>query len=163
MYTALKRAANGDLRWTKTAARNRKHGKSAVLRKKDVFRLHLKESRAGFCRRGRGRSFRVDGPKTEKALREPTKPVTTKTIFNIVHFDAQPNSCYKLKLHIWLPDMASMKARQWSDLERSSVTEQQTQVYPKLDVCIISYWAGTQSILLVFFLALRVFFLFFFL
>ena len=32
---------------------------------------NLNESREGFCRRGRGRSFHVDGPKTEKA-REPT-------------------------------------------------------------------------------------------
>ena len=31
----------------------------------------MNESREGFCRRGRGRSFHVDGPKTEKA-REPT-------------------------------------------------------------------------------------------
>ena len=36
-----------------------------------VFRLHLTESREGFCQRGRGRSFHADGPKTEKA-REPT-------------------------------------------------------------------------------------------
>ena len=31
----------------------------------------MNKSREGFCRRGRGRSFHVDGPKTEKA-REPT-------------------------------------------------------------------------------------------
>ena len=31
------------------------------------FRLHLNESREGFCRSGRGRSFHVDGAKTEKA------------------------------------------------------------------------------------------------
>ena len=40
------------------------------LGKRSVFRLHLNESREGFCRRERGRSFHVDGPKTEKA-REP--------------------------------------------------------------------------------------------
>ena len=39
--------------------------------KRNVFRLDLNESREGFCWRGRGRSFHVDGPKTEKA-REPT-------------------------------------------------------------------------------------------
>ena len=33
--------------------------------------LRFKESREGFCRTGRGRSFHVDGPKTEK-VREPT-------------------------------------------------------------------------------------------
>ena len=31
------------------------------------FRLHLNESRQCFCQRGRGRSFHVDEPKTEKA------------------------------------------------------------------------------------------------
>ena len=31
----------------------------------------MNESREGFCRRGRGRSFHVDGRKKEKA-REPT-------------------------------------------------------------------------------------------
>ena len=41
-----------------------------VLGKETFFSLHLNESREGFCRRGRGRSFHVDGPKTEKA-REP--------------------------------------------------------------------------------------------
>ena len=29
--------------------------------KRNVFRLDLNESREGFCRRGRGRSFHVDG------------------------------------------------------------------------------------------------------
>ena len=51
--------------------RNRKHGRSTFLWKRNVFRLELNESRGGFCRRGKGRSFPVDGPKTEKA-REPT-------------------------------------------------------------------------------------------
>ena len=34
------------------------------------MKFDLKESREGFCRRGRGRSFHVEGPKTERA-REP--------------------------------------------------------------------------------------------
>ena len=38
--------------------------------KRNVLGLDLNESREGFCRRGRGRSFHIDGPKTEKA-REP--------------------------------------------------------------------------------------------
>ena len=38
--------------------------------KQNVFRLHLNESREGFCRRERGRSLPVDGPDREKA-REP--------------------------------------------------------------------------------------------
>ena len=36
-----------------------------------MLRLNLNESQEGFFRRGRGRSFPVEGPKTEKA-REPT-------------------------------------------------------------------------------------------
>ena len=39
--------------------------------KRTVLRFDLKESREGFCGRGRGRSFPVEGPETEKA-REPT-------------------------------------------------------------------------------------------
>ena len=35
--------------------------------KRNVFRLHWNESREGFSRRGRGRSFYVNGPKTEKS------------------------------------------------------------------------------------------------
>ena len=35
-----------------------------------MFLSHLNESREGFCRRGRGRSFHVDGSETEK-VREP--------------------------------------------------------------------------------------------
>ena len=38
--------------------------------KRKIFRLDLNESREGFCWTGRGRSFHVDGLKTEKA-REP--------------------------------------------------------------------------------------------
>ena len=34
------------------------------------FRLHLNESRERFCQRGRGRSFHIDGPNTEKATVE---------------------------------------------------------------------------------------------
>ena len=33
----------------------------------NVLRFDLKESREGFCRRGRGMSFHVEVPKTEKA------------------------------------------------------------------------------------------------
>ena len=39
--------------------------------KRAVLRFDLKESREGFCRRGRGRSFHVEGLKTEKT-QEPT-------------------------------------------------------------------------------------------
>ena len=66
----------------KTAAQNRKHGRSTVLGKGNVFRLHLNESREGFCQRGRGRSFHVDGPKMEKA-REPTAESLVQGIWRL--------------------------------------------------------------------------------
>ena len=68
-YPQLKMGSKclGDLEWMKTSAQNKKHGRSTIFGKKKVFRLDLNESREGFCRRGRGRSFHVDGPKTEKA------------------------------------------------------------------------------------------------
>ena len=47
--------------------------------KRNVFRLDLNESREGFCRRGRGRSFHGDEPKIEKA-REPTVESLRPTI-----------------------------------------------------------------------------------
>ena len=50
--------------------------------KRSVFRLDLNESREGFCRRGRGRSFYVDGPKTEKA-REPTVESLVRGIWRL--------------------------------------------------------------------------------
>ena len=34
--------------------------------KRNVLRFDLNESREGFCRRGSGRPFLVEGPKTEK-------------------------------------------------------------------------------------------------
>ena len=50
--------------------------------KRNVSRLHLSESREGSCRRGRGRSFHVDGPKTEKA-REPTVESLVRGIWRL--------------------------------------------------------------------------------
>ena len=64
---SLKTGADTDSRWMKTAARHGKRGRSGVFGFFFFFSLHLNESREGFCRRGRGRSFHVDGPKTEKA------------------------------------------------------------------------------------------------
>ena len=60
----LKQAANRDLRRMKTAARNGKRGYSFWKRK--ILRFYVNEPRKGFCRRGRGRSLLVGGPKTEK-------------------------------------------------------------------------------------------------
>ena len=48
----------------------------------DVFTLHLNEPREDFSRRGRGRSFHVDGPKTEKA-REPTVESLVRGIWRL--------------------------------------------------------------------------------
>ena len=50
--------------------------------KKECFRLYLNESRQNYCRRGRGRSFHVDGPKTEKA-REPTVESLVRGIWRL--------------------------------------------------------------------------------
>ena len=52
------------------------------LGKRNVFRLDLNESREGLCRRGRGRSFHVDGPKTEKA-REPAVESLVRGIWRL--------------------------------------------------------------------------------
>ena len=45
-----------------------------------LFRLDLNESREGFCRRGRGRSFHADGLKTEKT-QEPTRGIKLECIY----------------------------------------------------------------------------------
>ena len=56
--------------------------------KRNVFRLHLNESREGFCRRERGRSFHVDRPKTKKA-REPTVESLMRGIWRLRVSDAE--------------------------------------------------------------------------
>ena len=56
--------------------------------KRNVFRLNLNESSDGFCRRGRGRSFHVDGPKTEKA-REPTVDSLERGIWRLTVSEAE--------------------------------------------------------------------------
>ena len=66
--------------------------------KRNVFRLHLNESREGFCRRGRRRSFHVDGPETEKA-REPTVESLVRGIWRLrISSRAESTGgCVKLK------------------------------------------------------------------
>ena len=54
----LKNGQRTETRRMKTAARNGKHGRFG---KRNVLRLDVNESRKGFCRRGRGRSFPVAG------------------------------------------------------------------------------------------------------
>ena len=78
IYTQLKKGSKRPevLEW------NRKHGRSTSFRERNVFRLHLNESREGFCRRRKKRSFNVNGPKTEKAL-EPTVESLVRGIWRL--------------------------------------------------------------------------------
>ena len=46
----------------------------------------LNESREGYCRRGRGRSFYVEGPKAEKA-REPTVESLVRGMSRYINVD----------------------------------------------------------------------------
>ena len=48
----------------------------------------MNESREGVCRTGRGRSFHVDGPKTEKA-REPTVESLARGIWRLRASEAE--------------------------------------------------------------------------
>ena len=61
------------MKWIKTSSASTKQKEWQIYNfgKRKVFRLDLNESREGFCRRGRGRSFHIDGPKTENE-QEPT-------------------------------------------------------------------------------------------
>ena len=72
----------------KAAARNRKHGRCTVLNICLNFRLRLNETNEGFCRRGSGRSFHADGPKTEKA-REPTVESLVRGIWILWESEAE--------------------------------------------------------------------------
>ena len=58
------------------------------------FRLHLNESREGFCRRGRGRSFDVDGPKTKKARNQQWRGIQAESIRSSAE---STEGCVKLK------------------------------------------------------------------
>ena len=87
----------------KTAARNRKHGRSVYSPgKRNVFWLHLIESREGFCPRGRGRSLHVDGPKTKKS-REP--------------------KVESLVRGIWKLRVSKAERRAWEGVKLKTVTE----------------------------------------
>ena len=59
-----------------------KTGQAYNFGKRNVFRLDLNESRESFCRRGKGRSFHLDGPKREKA-REPTVESLVRGIWRL--------------------------------------------------------------------------------
>ena len=50
--------------------------------KRNVLVFELKESREGFRRNGRARSFHVEGPKTEKA-QEPTVEILIRVIWSL--------------------------------------------------------------------------------
>ena len=87
-----------DLQRRKTAARSRKHGRS-INCFGNVIRLGLNESKAVFCGRRRGRSFHVEGPKTEKA-REPTVESLAPGIWRLSSFKSRAENtggCVELK------------------------------------------------------------------
>ena len=62
-----KRAANARETWNGYRRTEQKTWQVYKFGKRNVFRLDLDESREGFSRRGRGRSFHVEGPKTKGA------------------------------------------------------------------------------------------------
>ena len=68
-FTQLKTGSKhvGDLEWIKTSARNRRHGRSTILGK-EMLLDYIWMSPERFCRRGRGRSFHVDGPENRKCV-----------------------------------------------------------------------------------------------
>ena len=63
-----------------------------------VFRLDLNESREGFCRRGRERSFHIDGPKvlTGKNLRRKKKKKKKKRKKKNEKNNNGPSPCHAL-------------------------------------------------------------------
>ena len=67
---------------TEDISTEQKNGRSTILGGKKRSRLDLNESREGFCRRGRGRSFLVDGVKQKKA-REPTVESLVRGIWRL--------------------------------------------------------------------------------
>ena len=79
---SLKRAANARETWNGYRRREQKTWQVYNFGKRNVFRLDLSESREGFCRRGRGRSFHVDGPKREK-VREPAVKSPVRGIWRL--------------------------------------------------------------------------------
>ena len=50
--------------------------------KRNVLKFDLNYSKESFCRRGRGRSFNAEGPKTEQA-REPTMESLLRGIWRL--------------------------------------------------------------------------------
>ena len=50
--------------------------------KRNVLRFELKESREGFCRKGRARSFHVQGLKTDKA-QEPAVEILVRGVWRL--------------------------------------------------------------------------------
>ena len=71
------------MRRRKTVARKGKHSRSTeCFEKGNVLRFDLKGVQKGFGQRGRGRSFHVEGPETEKA-REPTEESLVRGIWRM--------------------------------------------------------------------------------
>ena len=70
------------MKWIRQPYGTEKHGRSAMLGKEMFLRLQLNSAVRVSGRRGRGRSFHVDGPKTEKA-REPTVESLVRGIWRL--------------------------------------------------------------------------------
>ena len=83
----------------KTAARNRKHGRSTRFGKRNVFRLPLNESGECFCWIGKGRSFHVDQPKTKKVCKPKVESGARNLEAESIRSRAESmGGCVKLKI-----------------------------------------------------------------
>ena len=63
--------------------------------KRNVFRLDLNEPREGFCQRGRGKSFHVDGPKIEKVQGSVVQGIWRLRVSEV---EQSTGGCVKLKI-----------------------------------------------------------------
>ena len=82
-FTQLKTGSKRRLQLDEDSSTEQKTWQPYSFGKRYVFRVHLNEPREGFCRRGRGKSFHVDGPKTEMA-REPRVESLVRGIWRLI-------------------------------------------------------------------------------
>ena len=80
IYAQLKPTTNTNFERRKIATRNEKTWLVYYFGKINVLRFDWKESREGFCRRGRGRSFRVEGPKKRRCGHQQQKLSLTRNL-----------------------------------------------------------------------------------
>ena len=79
IYTQLKVGSKQRFEMDEDNSLEQKTWQVYSLGKRNILRFDLNESRDGFCGRGRGRSFHVEGLKTEKAW-EPTVETGARTL-----------------------------------------------------------------------------------